>query len=49
MIYDKIVNGAEFESFTNSGMDIVDKCNVDAMAEAWASTDFTQPLPPTCE
>ena len=46
MIYDKIVNGAEFESFTNSGMDIVTVNNVEAMAQAWETQDFTQELPP---
>jgi len=44
MIYDKIVNGKEFEPFTNSGMDIVTICNVDEMAKAWESNDFTKPL-----
>jgi ribose transport system substrate-binding protein len=46
MIFDAIVNGATFESFTNSGMDIVTINNVDAMAKAWETNDFTQPLPP---
>jgi ribose transport system substrate-binding protein len=46
MIYDLIVNGATYESFTNSGMDLVTINNVDAMAKAWETTDFTQPLPP---
>jgi ribose transport system substrate-binding protein len=46
MIFDAIVNGATFESFTNSGMDIVTSNNVDAMATAWETNDFTQPLPP---
>ena len=45
MIYDMIVNGKSYDSFTNSGMDIVTICNVDAMAEAWAKNDFTKPLP----
>jgi ribose transport system substrate-binding protein len=49
MIYDQIVNGAEFEDFTNSGMDLVDACNVDVMAEMWATSDFTKELPPLCE
>ena len=48
MIYDKIVNGAEYESFTNSGMDLVDSCNVDVMAEMWDTQDFTLELPPLC-
>ncbi len=46
MIYDHIVNGKQFESFTNSGMDIVTAKNVDAMKEAWDTLDFTKPLPP---
>ncbi len=45
MIYDYIVNGKRFEKWTDSGMDIVTKCNVDAMAEMWATSDFTKPLP----
>src|SRR5512139_3890036 len=49
MIYDKIVNCKTFEDFTNSGMDLVDPCNADAMAKAWETQDFTQPLPPLCE
>jgi ABC-type sugar transport system substrate-binding protein len=40
-----MVNGKTYDSFTNSGMDIVTICNVDAMAEAWANNDFTKPLP----
>ena len=46
MIYDLIVNDAQYDSFTNSGMDIVTDKNVDVMAEAWATQDFTKPLPP---
>ncbi|NOZ29015.1 MAG: substrate-binding domain-containing protein [Chloroflexi bacterium] len=46
MIYDYIVNGKQFEPFTNSGMDIVTAKNVDAMIEAWETMDFTKPLPP---
>ncbi len=46
MIYDNIVNGKQFASFTDSGMDIVTDANVEAMAAAWANSDFTQPLPP---
>ncbi len=46
MIYDRIVNGKSFESFTNSGMDLVTAKNVDVMAQAWATKDFTKPLPP---
>lgn len=46
MIYDKIVEGKEFEDWTDSGMDIVTERNVDAMIKAWETSDFTQPLPP---
>jgi ribose transport system substrate-binding protein len=45
MVYDYIVEGAEYEDWTDSGMDIVTECNVDIMAEMWASSDFTQDLP----
>jgi ribose transport system substrate-binding protein len=46
MLYDYVVNGKQFPDWTDSGMDIVTINNVDAMAEAWATSDFTQPLPP---
>jgi ribose transport system substrate-binding protein len=46
MIYDKIVSGKTYDSFTNSGMDLVTSKNVDAMATAWETMDFTKPLPP---
>jgi ribose transport system substrate-binding protein len=46
MLHDHIINCAEFESFTNSGMDIVTAHNAEAMMEAWENTDFSQPLPP---
>jgi len=45
MIYDRIVHGKEFDSWTDSGMDIVTAKNVDAMIEAWETSDFTKPLP----
>ena len=45
MLYEHILYGREFESFTNSGMDIVTDRNVDAMIEAWETNDFTIPLP----
>jgi ribose transport system substrate-binding protein len=35
-----------YADWTDSGMDIVTINNVDAMAEAWATSDFTKPLPP---
>jgi ribose transport system substrate-binding protein len=49
MIYDHLINDKQFDSFTNSGMDIVGPNNVDAMAEAWESNDFTKELPPPFE
>lgn len=45
MIYDYIVSGATYYDWTDTGMDIVTECNVDVMAEMWASSDFTQDLP----
>jgi ribose transport system substrate-binding protein len=45
MIYDYIVNGTRYDDWTDSGMDIITKCNVDAMADMWATSDFTKPLP----
>ena len=45
MIYDYITKGTRYESWTDSGMDLVTKCNVDAMADNWATSDFTKPLP----
>jgi ribose transport system substrate-binding protein len=45
MIYDKIVAGQEYDDWTDSGMDIVTVNNVDAMIEAWETSDFTKPLP----
>jgi ribose transport system substrate-binding protein len=45
MIYDYIVKGTKYESWTDSGMDIVTKCNVKEMADMWAASDFTKTLP----
>jgi len=45
MIYDHVTAGKAFESWTDSGMDIVTECNVDAMADMWATSDFTKTLP----
>jgi ribose transport system substrate-binding protein len=47
MIYDHIINGKEFETWTDSGMDIVGPDNVDAMMKMWDTSDFTKPLPKT--
>jgi ribose transport system substrate-binding protein len=45
MLYEHAVNGETYPAFSNSGMDIVTRCNVDVMAEMWAKSDFTQTLP----
>jgi len=45
MIYDYIVKGTKYETWTDSGMDIVTKCNVNEMAAMWAASDFTKTLP----
>ena len=45
MLYDRVVNNTQYEDWTDSGMDIVTTCNVDAMAEMWETGDFTQGLP----
>ena len=45
MIYDHITKGTQYEDWTDSGMDIVTKCNVDVMADMWATSDFTKTLP----
>jgi ribose transport system substrate-binding protein len=45
MIYDKLVEGAEYDDWTDSGMDIVTDKNLDAMIKAWETSDFTEPLP----
>ena len=45
MIYDYIVKGTRYDDWTDSGMDIVTECNVDAMADMWATSDFTKVLP----
>jgi ABC-type sugar transport system substrate-binding protein len=46
MLFDHITKGADYDDWTDSGMDIVTANNVDAMATAWETSDFTQPLPP---
>jgi ribose transport system substrate-binding protein len=45
MVYDHLVSGKGFDDWTDSGMDIVTECNVDAMADMWATSDFTKDLP----
>ncbi len=46
MIYDYIMEGKEYEDWTDSGMDIVCPNNVDEMWEMWDTSDFTKPLTP---
>ncbi|NDJ78683.1 MAG: sugar ABC transporter substrate-binding protein, partial [Chloroflexi bacterium] len=46
MVFNNITNLYPYNDWTNSGMDIVTIHNVEAMAEAWENSDFTQPLPP---
>lgn len=45
MIYDYIVRDARYADWTDSGMDIVTRCNVEVMALMWAERDFTLTLP----
>ncbi len=45
MLHEHAVNGKAYPAFSNSGMDIVTRCNVDVMADMWAKSDFTQTLP----
>jgi ribose transport system substrate-binding protein len=46
IVYDYLVNGKRFDSFTDLGYNIITKNNVDAMLHAWEANDFSQPLPP---
>jgi ribose transport system substrate-binding protein len=45
IVYDQLVNAKSPPAFINSGMDIVTINNVEAMIEAWATNDFSKPLP----
>lgn len=45
MLYDHLLYGKTFESFTNSGVDIVTRSNVQSMLQAWRDDDFSRPLP----
>jgi hypothetical protein len=47
MLYEKVINHTTFQSFTDSGMDLVCANNVAAMQAAWTSHQFEQALP-TC-
>jgi len=45
MVYDYIVAGKRYPTFIDTGLDIVTRKNVEAMARAWQANDFSQPLP----
>jgi ribose transport system substrate-binding protein len=45
MIYEHIINGVEYDSFTDSGLDIVTPLNLPAMKLVWATCNFSIPLP----
>lgn len=45
MVYDYIVAGTRYPSFIDTGVDIVTRNNVDAMARAWQTNDFSVRLP----
>ncbi|MEO1287482.1 MAG: substrate-binding domain-containing protein [Chloroflexota bacterium] len=49
ILHDHIIDGIEFESFTDSGMDVVTINNADVLIEAWETLDFSQELPPPFE
>jgi ribose transport system substrate-binding protein len=44
-IYSYVVKGVRYGDWINSGMDIVTRCNVDAMSERWETSDFSKVLP----
>ncbi len=46
ILYDRIVSDKQFPPFIDTGTDIVTINNVDAMARAWKTNDFSRPLPP---
>ncbi len=45
MVYDYIVAGRRYPPFIDTGVDIVTRANVDAMARSWETNDFSAPLP----
>jgi hypothetical protein len=45
IIYEHVIQGKTFASFTDSGMDIVTTANVQAMIDAWQQNDFSRSLP----
>ncbi|MEW5873132.1 MAG: sugar-binding protein [Chloroflexota bacterium] len=46
IVYDHIVENKRFDSFTNSGFNIITHNNVDALLEMWKTNNFNLPLPP---
>jgi ribose transport system substrate-binding protein len=46
ILYDRIESNKQFPGFIDTGTDIVTNNNVAAMARAWETNDFSQPLPP---
>lgn len=45
MVYDYVVSGKRYPGFIDTGVDVVTRNNVEAMARAWETDDFSQPLP----
>jgi ribose transport system substrate-binding protein len=45
ILYDRIVSNKQFPPFIDTGTDIVTSNNAAAMARAWQTNDFSQPLP----
>jgi ribose transport system substrate-binding protein len=45
ILYDRIVSNKQFPPFIDTGTDIVTPNNAAAMARAWQTNDFSQPLP----
>jgi ribose transport system substrate-binding protein len=45
IVYDHIVAGTAYPLFIDTGLDIVTRKNVDAMARMWETNDFSRPLP----
>jgi ribose transport system substrate-binding protein len=46
ILYDRVVNGETFASFTDSGYNVITRNNVDVMLRRWETNDFSLPLPP---
>jgi ribose transport system substrate-binding protein len=45
ILYDRIVSNKQFPAYIDTGTDIVTNNNAAAMARAWETNDFSQPLP----